>query len=577
MTPEELTAAVEALRVFDAEVTDIEVKAARDELPRSVREAVAAFANSQGGVIILGIDEADGFTASGVANPARLAASLTDILNTDFEPPVRAVVNPMSFESTVVIVAEVPPVPLEQRPCFIRAKGMANGSWVRSGASNRRLTSYEVQLMLASRGQPKNDEVVVPDTSLDDLDDAAVRTYLARLRAVRPSSFSDASDLDILGRTRVIERGTGSLTLAGLLTLGRHPQDWFPQLNATFVHYPDDDPQRANTDLRFLDNVAVDGSIPVMVRDGLAAIVRNLRRRSVITGAGRIDVLEYPLAALREALANALVHRDLSELAHGTQVQIELYPSRLVIRNPGGLHGPVAVDALFQDGVSSSRNSRLLRMLEDVPIPGEDRTVVENRGSGIRTMVRALREAGMNLPRFHDAISTFTVTFPNHTLYSEEAIRWIESLEQSGLSDTQITALAEMRSGTTLDNPAYRALTGVDSRVATAELQDLVARGITSQEGARRWARYGLHETSAAPKARLRRDDRRPSILRALGEQARSVAEIAEALGLPKPTVRHWLKRMLLEGSVAYADPTSSPRSPNTRYVAVQPELPTPW
>ncbi|MBO3751050.1 hypothetical protein J5X84_33680 [Streptosporangiaceae bacterium NEAU-GS5] len=102
------------------------------------------------------------------------------------------------------------------------------------------------------------------------------------------------------------------------------------------------------------------------------------------------SVWEYPETALREALVNALAHRDLFLAARGGQVQIEMYPDRLVIRNPGGLYGALTVDDLGEEGVSSARNATLMRLLEDVPVPGETRTVCENRGSGIRAMLDAL-------------------------------------------------------------------------------------------------------------------------------------------------------------------------------------------
>lgn len=148
---------------------------------------------------------------------------------------------------------------------------------------------------------------------------------------------------------------------------------------------------------------------------------------------------------------------------------------------------------------------------------GEDRTVVENRGSGVREMARALRAAGMSLPIFDNQVSRFTVTFPNHTLLSDEIIQWIESLEQHQLTDSQVVALATMRSGEALDNPSYRRLTGVDSRIATAELQDLVGRELVEQLGERRWARYVMPLRIANDRRRLTPANRRHEILRAMG------------------------------------------------------------
>ena len=575
VTPDELFDAVSALRALDSEVTEIEAKSAAGGLPRSIRSTVSAFANTSGGVIILGIDEKAGFATNDVLDPSKMASDLVSMLSEEFEPPVRGLVNPMEFDGCTLVVAEIPALPFDQRPCYYKGAGMSGGSWTRTGASNRKLSAYEVQIMLASRGQPRNDERAVEGTSFDDLDPDTVERLIARMRATRAVAFGGLDNTDLLRRCGVLTEGNSGgqvLTLAGLLALGKFPQQWFPQLNLTFVHYPGDHVAGVEG-VRFLDNVAIDGSIPVMVRDAVAAVTRNLARRSVVTGAGRTDVLEYPELVVREAIVNALVHRDLSPAAEGAQVQVELFPNRLVVRNPGGLHGPVTVDQLFEEGISSSRNARLLRLLEDVPISGEDRTVVENRGSGIRVMAQALRAAGMNLPQFENQISRFSVTFPNHTLLSAETVSWIESLEQDGLSDSQIVALATMRSGEALDNPKYRSLTGSDSRVATIELQDLVARELVEQAGERRWARYSMPMRVAQERRRLAPANRRTEILAAMAADTLSAKEISERTRIPVKTVRHWLKRLRDEDKIRFAPGGGAPQSNLTKYEATVPLL----
>ncbi|MEU8178061.1 ATP-binding protein [Microbispora hainanensis] len=151
--------------------------------------------------------------------------------------------------------------------------------------------------------------------------------------------------------------------------------------------------------------------------------------------------------------------------------------------------------------ISSTRNATLMRTLEDVPIPGETRTVCETRGSGIRAMVAALRAAGMSPPQFDDRISCFTVTIPNHALLSEKTVRWIESLGERGLTGSQCIALAMLRDGEILDNRSYRSTAGVDSRVATAELQDLVSRELVLRTGTRRWARCAVELVGSSPRS----------------------------------------------------------------------------
>ena len=94
---------------------------------------------------------------------------------------------------------------------------------------------------------------------------------------------------------------------------------------------------------RFIDNRSFGGPIPVMVIDAVDAIARNMRVAGTVKGVGREDTYEYPIEALREAVVNALMHRDYGQLARGTQVPVEMYPDRLLIRNPGGLFGAICI------------------------------------------------------------------------------------------------------------------------------------------------------------------------------------------------------------------------------------------
>lgn len=230
------------------------------------------------------------------------------------------------------------------------------------------------------------------------------------------------------------------------------------------------------------------------------------------------------------------------------------------------LHGPVTVDSLANEGISSARNATLIKILDEVPIADSTRTVCGNRGSGIRTMLDSLRAARMSPPQFDDRVASFAVMFPNHTLLSDSMVSWIASLGQRGLSESQCFALASLKDGDVLDNRSYRVATGVDSRVATAELQDLVARELVVQTGSRRWARYQSSDVPRSEMVRHRalRADRRDEILAVLGDELLSRAEIAARLDLPDGTVRRWLTVLKKEGSVATTG--ASEVSKNVKY-----------
>lgn len=562
MDAEQVSEIIDTLRSAETDLADVEAKRATEKLPKSIRETLSSFSNTSGGILILGLDEASGFSATGVEDARKMAADLASACTDEMEPTLRPLIKIHSFEGANLVIAEIPELEPSQKPCYYRGAGMSKGSYVRVGDSDRQLTQYEVQMLLASRGQPRNDEQPIANSSLALLDAESLGRFIGRLRATRPHSFSDLSEVEVLTRMKVLvkdEAASGRLVLsmAGLLALGTAPQAELPQVNLTFVNYPTDSGEALPSGERFLDNVTIDGPVPVIVKSALDAVRRNMSRQAVISGAGRADHWEYPEAALREAIVNALVHRDLSPPALGTQVQIEMFPSRLRIRNPGGLFGPVTLERLGEEGVSSSRNAVLLKILEEVPIPGEDRTVCENRGSGIRTMSMALRAAGMSPPEFKDRISTFEVMFPNHTLLSKDTVEWIAALQQEGLTDSQHVALALLRDRRLLDNHAYRVAAGLDSRVATSELQDLVGRELIRQSGTGRWAKYTLTRRAASVdphRIRLRPADRRDEIMSALGDDTLSRAEIASRTGLTDQTVRRWLRVLREEGRVKISE-----------------------
>lgn len=570
--PEDPVSLIAALRKFGAEATSVEAKRAEGGLPRSSRETLSSFSNTPGGgTLIFGLDEAANFQAIGLADPSRLIADLGSMCRDELAPPLQPTIEIVELDGRAIVVADIPELPKSQKPCYVRSAGLERGSYLRVGESDRRLTSEEVQQVVADRGQPQFDQEVVLEASIADLAPTAVNSYVSRVRQSNPRIFADESAEVILRMTKVVATGSDGdehPTLGGLLALGRYPQQFFPQLNVTFVHYPTTTGESASDGVRFLDNVSIDGPIPGMATDALNAIRRNMTRRALITGEGRKDMWEYPPEALREAVVNALVHRDLSPGSRGSQVQIEMYPDRLRIMNSGGLFGAVDIDRLGEEGRSSARNGLLMKLLEEVEVPDEERTVCENRGSGIRAMMSALRQAGMSPPRFKDRTTSFEVELPNHTLLDEETVTWLQHLGREGLRDTQCTALALMRRGEVMDNARYRAATGItDSRTATFELQDLVARELVTQTGTRGGARYTLSEFAAGakPGRRRARPNRRRQILDLLAFHGElSKAEVSEHLTLNPKTAEHWLRTLKSEGTV---ESTAHGRgSKHTRY-----------
>lgn len=123
------------------------------------------------------------------------------------EPPLRPLIRVHQFEGVSLVVAEVPELETNTKPCFYRGGGLTQGSYVRVADGDRKLTGYEVQMLLAKRGQPRDDEEPVPTTSVDDLDPQLLTEFLARLRQSRPYVFGGLDQVGALRRARVLVDG----------------------------------------------------------------------------------------------------------------------------------------------------------------------------------------------------------------------------------------------------------------------------------------------------------------------------------------------------------------------------------
>src|SRR5713101_8958357 len=170
-----------------------------------------------------------------------------------------------------------------------------------------------------------------------------------------------------------------------------------------------------------------------------------------------------------------------------------MFADRLEVQSPGGLFGNVTVENIEEE--HSTRNARLMRMMEDWHI-------VENRGSGIKAMLQAMRTANLEPPRFNDRRTSFWVTFRNHTRMSPEAIAWLNQFANLPVNDRQRLTLVYLRQHEQITNSEYRRLNRVEAMVAGQELRGLVEAGLVEQQGVGRWTSYQLKVSPELPEER---------------------------------------------------------------------------
>jgi ATP-dependent DNA helicase RecG len=382
----------------------------------------------------------------------------------------------VDFEGVRLVVADVNELPSVQKPCYVRNSGKA---YLRAHDGDYAMSQVEIQAFIANRTTPLFDQAVPPGASREDLDPDLVEGYI---RSCRESSASlrRLDDEGILLHTGVVAGRDGAPTVAGLLALGIHPQRFLPNavIQASVGPMPGDPP-----DLRARDSQRFDGPIPLMLDEALLWVARNTKTRIRFgaDGHGR-DEQEYPPDAVRELIANALVHRDLGPYALSQAITLKLERDQLLISNPGGLWG-LSVDRLGTVGVTSARNGYLIRICQNVRV-GRDRRVIEALASGIPTVLRALHNARMAPPRFHDQGIRFTVRVPNHVLLADDDISWLARHPAAAqLTDVQRHVLVAMRHGTRWTNKTLREAFPMDSREATNVLMGLVRLGAARPVG----------------------------------------------------------------------------------------------
>lgn len=411
--------------------------------------------------------------------------------------------------------------------------------------------------MLSLRERPRYDAAPVPETDRTFLDQALVARFLESVRTGSPR-LKDASDEQVLRAKRVIEPSGDRLTMAGLYALGDYPQQFAPTLSLTAVAHTSPD-----SSVRNADRQEFDGPLPVLLEDAAAWVRRNTRTRVRFGADGHgFDEDELPLVAVRELIANALVHRALGPHASSKDVQLHLYNDRLVITNPGGLWG-LTTSQIGLTGEKSAVNEYLYEVCKHVRTSRANR-VIEGEGGGLREVHASLRRAGMRPAEFHDNSVRFTVILSRQALISEEDLVWLSELPANReLTDLQRQLLVAMRHGQEWTNQLVRSeFAPLDSTEAQTALQGLAIYGLAVVGSGDRGVTYVIapeHRAlvEARPEALVESQDRRP--LKVVSKNAPRVADtlesgplsmeqIAEAAELTRAQVQYAVNAMLEAG-----------------------------
>lgn len=572
MVDEERFAEIVArLRRQGADDASVEAKACGTSLTKDVWETVSGFANTAGGLIVCGLDERVGFRAVNDFDLGRVRDQFVTGIGDGGQPALlthvpRYELSRSFVDGHQVLLIEISELSPAEKPCYITARGMLGGSFKRVDDKDIKLSPTELYEMQTVMVPSDADGSIVPEATAEDLDASIVDSILEVRGQRSPRSLRGAlsrgQQLDRLNLTNK----SGGVRLAGLLAAGLYPQQYYPKLVVDVAVHPGIEKSEPGGP-RFLDRQVCDGPLSVCIETALAAIGRNLRKASYVTGAGRHDEWEIPQEVLREALANAVIHREYAPLFLGQAVSVDIYPDRVEIGNPGGLWGGKTVESLY-DGESRCRNSRLMSLMEAVPLPYGRGFVAESQGSGILAMVREMRSRALAAPKFIAKPDSFKVVLGRHGVELEETHAWIKARTRRPLTRSEETLLAfSHEAGDKVTVSSARNGLGWDSD----DIRDVC--GTLERDGLLRQTRRDEYVVTNHPSstrdssANKKRSaaSLRDALLASIepGREYRA-RELSLVLGEPVSRIRYALSTLVEQG---FLTPTAGPRNKNRTYM----------
>lgn len=401
MTTEELVEKLKMIQKIKCETPTLEIKSAEKGCPKHLYDTLSSFSNQDdGGIIVFGIDEKQDYKEVGVYDCQDIQKKINEQC-LQMEPVIRPLLTVAEKEGKCFVSAEIPGADLTDRPVFYQGKGRVKGSFIRVGDSDEPMTEYEVYSYEVYRKKYQDDIRVIERATFASLNQELLTAYIQLLKEGRPR-LSEIPDNEIYELMSI--KREGAITLSAVMNFSPYPQAYFPQLCIIATVVPGNEMGAiGGQGERFVDNQRIEGNIAEMLEGAIQFVSRNMRTKTIIdpqTGK-REDRTDYPIVALREAILNALVHRDYSIHTEGMPIQIIMYEDRIEIKSPGGIYGRIRIDQLGKVQ-PDTRNPVLASELEVLKI-------TENRYSGIPTIRRAMREYGLQQPEFLDERGNFIV------------------------------------------------------------------------------------------------------------------------------------------------------------------------
>ena len=414
---------------------------------QNILRAAVAFVNTAGGILVFGVRDRTKEVV-GVKNALEEEERIANIFSDNIRPTIVPEIQIVSWRGRELIVVTIPHL---VGPFYIRSEGPEKGVYVRLGSTNRRAGPELISSIQRLATNTFFDEQPCTEADSEAVDFRAASEFFARVS--RKNTPATRRSLGLL----VPYAGSEFPSRGAILLFGKGRQAVFPDAIVRCARF------RGNTTARFIDRTEIDEYLPEAVESAVAFIERHTIQGAEIGRLKRRDTHEYPPAAVREAIINAVVHADYS--IGGMNIKVAIFNDRIEVTNPGVLPFGITLEAALS-GVSKLRNRVIGRVFRELGL-------IEQWGSGMGRMITACQEAGLQSPRFEEIGNSFRVTLYNKRVgnAAKHEPKWHKQLNQYLLDHAEISTSNAAR------------LWNVSDRTARTRLRQLVLKGFLAEIG----------------------------------------------------------------------------------------------
>ncbi len=414
---------------------------------------IVAFANTYGGKIFLGVNDQGKIIGETLTNS--LKAKINSLAR-NCEPNV-VLKNIEQLEQVVIITVSES----DEKP-----HSCSSGYYRRLDATTQKMNQKELNVLFEKNNEkPSFEKQVNTDIDWEDLSNKKIQKFLSE-------TGISVENIEFKSLLKSLDLADGNnINNAGVLFFTDNPKKFIPQCEMILVAF------KGTEGIHIYDRIDVQNDLITQFSQAMLFIKKHLNVRSEIEGENRKDIYEIPLAAIREAIVNAIIHRDYA--MRGTSILIEVHEDRIVIKNPGGLPAGVSVDFVTQ--ISIRRNATIADMFARIE-------KAERIGSGIKRIMYLTSEAKLPSPIIESNLF-FSITFKRDPKYAPTSVyqkaQYMLQEDTEPLTSRQIEILKVLSEtkGLSTGDIALRLINVLTKRTIQRELQTLKSMQKVNSKG----------------------------------------------------------------------------------------------